>query len=158
MDTSVTIIGLAIMAIVLVPIIFMLRSQSMNKAKIKTILSENSKSNHFNFTLTEIQNKKVLAIDKKNKGFVLIDMNYQPEQVSFIDLNTIASCKLIPTTENNTSTIVKIEFELEQKEGSKKYYIPFYTIEKDQIGQLCLHEDHQLAKKWTTILQNCIAA
>jgi len=35
--------------------------------------------------------------------------------------------------------------------------IPFYKIENDQINQICLHEDHQLAKKWREIIQECIS-
>lgn len=158
MDNSVTIIGLIILMIALVPIFFMIRSQSLNKGKIKAIFAQHSNNNHFNFVLTESQNKKVLAIDEKNKGFILIDFNFIPEEVTFIDLTTVASCKLIPTTENSSSSIVKIEFEFEYKTGTKKQYVPFYTIENDQIGQVRLYEDHQLAKKWAKILQDCISA
>ncbi|HLF52072.1 hypothetical protein [Flavobacterium sp.] len=156
MDTSVTIIGLIITILIGIPLYYSVRSQSVNKSKIKKILAENSQNNHFNFELTESQNKKVLALDKKNKGFLLIDFNSEKEQVSFINLNDVNSCKLIPTTENNSDTIIKIEFEFQYKEGHKKELISFYTIEKDQIGQVCLYEDHQLAKKWTKIIQDCI--
>lgn len=52
--------------------------------------------------------------------------------------------------------IVKIEFQFHYKEGEKTDTIPFYTIENDQIGQVCLHEDHQIAKKWIKMIQDCI--
>lgn len=158
MDNSVTIIGVIILIIALIPIFFMIRSQSLNKGKIKTIFAQHSNNNHFNFALTESQNKKVLAIDQKNKGFLLIDFNSLPEEVTFVDLNTVTSCKLIPTTDNSSATIVRIEFEFEYKTGAKKQYVPFYTIENDQVGQVCLYEDHQLAKKWNKIIQDCIGA
>ena len=45
---------------------------------------------------------------------------------------------------------------LADKEAKKTAYIPFYKIENDQIGQVCLYEDHQLAKKWTKMIQDCI--
>ncbi|MET0759664.1 MAG: hypothetical protein ABWZ56_04540 [Flavobacterium sp.] len=156
MDTSVTIIGLIITILIGIPLYYSIRSQSVNKSKIKKILTENSRNNHFDFELTESQNKKVLALDEKNKGFLLMDFNSTKEQVSFVNLNEVNSCKLIPTTENNSDTIIKIEFEFQYKEGHKKELISFYTIEKDQIGQVCLYEDHQMAKKWTKIIQDCL--
>ncbi|MFH6971637.1 hypothetical protein [Flavobacterium petrolei] len=156
MDTSVTIIGLILTLIIAIPLLYSMRSSSINKAKIKAIKNKFSQNNHFTFEITETQNQKVLALDEKNKGFLLIDFNAKEEVVSFVDLNTIQSCKLIPTTENNTATILKIEFEFQYKEGKKADYISFYKIENDQIGQVCLYEDHQLAKKWTKMIQDCI--
>jgi len=84
--------------------------------------------------------------------------NSETDNVSFIDLYEVNSCKLIPTTENNSDIIVKIEFEFQFKENHKKELILFYTIEEDQLGQICLYENHQLAKKWTKIIQDCISA
>lgn len=156
MDTSVTIIGLILTLIIAIPLFYSMRSSSINKAKIKAIKNKFSQNNRFTFELTETQNKKVLALDQKNKGFLLIDFNAKEEVASFVDLNTVQSCKLVPTTENNSETIVKIEFEFQYKEAKKTAYIPFYKIENDQIGQVCLYEDHQLAKKWTKMIQDCI--
>ncbi|MFV8269854.1 hypothetical protein ACNQGP_07950 [Flavobacterium sp. GT2N3] len=156
MDTSVTIIGLILTLIIAIPLFYVIRSNSINKAKIKAIKNKFSQNNHFNFESTETQNKKVLALDEKNKGFLLIDFNAKEEVVSFLDLNTVQSCKLVPTTENNSDTILKIEFEFQYKEGKKTAYISFYKIENDQIGQICLYEDHQLAKKWAKMIQDCI--
>lgn len=156
MDTSVTIIGLVLTLIIAIPIFYSIRYSSLNKTKIKSIKQKFSQNNRFNFELMETQNKKVLALDQKNKGFLLMDFNAKEEVVSFVDLNTIQSCKLIPTTENSSDMIVKIEFQFHYKEGEKTDTIPFYTIENDQIGQVCLHEDHQIAKKWIKMIQDCI--
>jgi hypothetical protein len=156
MDTSVTIIGLVLTFIIAIPLFYVIRSNSINKAKIKAIKNKFSQNNRFTFELTETQNKKVLALDEKNKGFLLIDFNAKEEVVSFLDLNTVQSCKLVPTTENNSDKILKIEFEFQNKEGKKATFIPFYKIENDQISQVCLYEDHQLAKKWVKMIQDCI--
>jgi hypothetical protein len=156
MDTSVTIIGLVLTLIIAIPLFYSMRSSSINKAKIKAIKTKFSQNNRFIFELTETQNKKVLALDEKNKGFLLIDFNAKEEVASFVDLNTVQSCKLVPTTENNSTTIVKIELEFQYKQAKKTEYISFYKIENDQIGQVCLYEDHQLAKKWAKMIQDCI--
>jgi hypothetical protein len=57
----------------------------------------------------------------------------------------ISACftKLVLTTENKAETIVRFEFE--SKETSKRNSSIFYTI-RDTINQVCLYEDHQLAK------------
>ena len=157
MDTSVTIIGLFILVLMGIPLFYVFRSNSINKTKVKAIKNKFSQNNHLNFELTETQNKKVLALDKKNKGFLLIDFNTKEEEVSFVDLNTVHSCKLVLTTENNSDTIVKIEFEFQYKKDKKTEFIPFYKIENDQMNQVCLYEDHQLAKKWVEIIQDCIS-
>jgi len=159
MDTSVTLIGLFITALIGIPIFYAMRSNSINKTKVKEIIKKFSQNNRFNFELTETQNKKVLALDKKNKGFLLMDFNSKEQEiVNFIDLNTIDSCKLSITAEGNSNTIVKIEFEFQYKKDKKTESIAFYKIENDQIGQVCLYEDHQLAKKWREIIQDCISS
>lgn len=144
MDTSVTLIGLAITAMIAFPLYKVFRSNVLNKKRIKEIMSIYPQCH---FGLTETQNKRVLALDEKRKNFLLIDFNYEPETVSFINLNEIAACRLIPTTEGNSEQIVKIEFEFLYKD-SRKQTVPFYTAEHDQITQVCLYEDHELAKKW----------
>ena len=158
MDTSVTIIGLIITILIGIPLFYAMRSNSINKAKIKEIMNKFSQNNRFNFEKTETQNKKVLALDKKNKGFLLIDFNSkEKEVVNFIDLNTVESCKLAITSEGNSNTIEKIDFEFHKKDKKTETF-PFYKIENDQMGQVCLHEDHQLAKKWREIIQDCISS
>jgi hypothetical protein len=158
MDTSVTIIGLFITLLIGIPLFYVMRSNSINNTKIKEVKNKFSQNNRLKFELTETQNKKVLALDEKNKGFLLMDFNYKEEEiVNFIDLNAVDSCKLSITAEGNSNTIVKIEFEFQYKKNKKTEFIPFYKIENDQIGQVCLYEDHQLAKKWREIIQDCIS-
>jgi hypothetical protein len=159
MDTSATIIGLIITILIGIPIFYAMRSNSINKAKIKEIMKKFSQNNRFHFEHTETQNKKVLALDKKNKGFLLMDFNSKEKEVSnFIDLNTIDSCKLAITADGNSNAIVQIDFEFQYLNNKKTESIPFYKIENDQMGQICLHEDHQFAKKWREIIQDCISS
>lgn len=157
MDTSVTIIGLAITIIIGIPLFFVFRSNVINKKKIKEIKKSYSQNNHFNFELTESQNKKVLALDAKNKGFLLIDFNSVKEAVFFVNLNDVRSCKLVAIIENNSNAIQKIEFEFEYKGTEKKELILFYTIENEILDQVCLYEDHKLAQKWMQIIEDCIS-
>lgn len=156
METTATIIGVIILLIILIPFYISVRSQSIKKEKIKKIFEKYSKNNFYNFSLTTTQNKKVLAIDENKKGFLFIDFNSKPEDIVFIDLSEIDNCKLHVSTENNSEIILKIEFEFQNKQTQKKELVPFYKIENDQLNQVCLYEDHQLAKKWVAIIEKCI--
>jgi hypothetical protein len=157
MDTSVTIIGIIITILIGIPLSFAFRSNILNKSKIKEIKKQYSKNNHYNFEATESQNKKIISIDIQNKGFLFIDFSYKKEIVNFIDLNTIHSCKIIPTTNVNSDTILKLEFEFLYKETQKKKLIPIYNIDNPFLDHNCLYEDHQLAKKWLTIINESIS-
>ena len=156
MDTSVTIIGLVIALIVAIPVYFSARSSANNKAKIKKIKQKFDTSNLLDFDQTEAINNKVLTLDHKNRKFILMNFNPNKEEASFVDLKTVSSCKLILTTEGNSSTIVKIDFEFLEKETSKKITIPFYDFDDDRIKQISVYQDHQFAKKWLKIIQDSI--
>lgn len=157
MDTSVIIIGIVVTLLFAIPFYYSARSSSVNKSKIKSIKDQFSQNGHFNFEITETLNKKVLALDEKNKGFLLIDFNSTPEIVSFVNLNDILSSKLVVSTENKTNTTNRIELEFNYKENKKAATALFYKIENDQLGQIRLHEDHQLAKKWKDKIDSCIS-
>lgn len=153
MDTSVTIIGLVITALIAIPLYKVFQSSSVNKAKIKTIMAQHPES-HFNEV--QSQNNKTFALDHQNKHFLFIDFNYTPEKTYFIDLNRANACKINPVTEGFSGDVVKIELEFTFKD-SVKQIVPVYHIEHDQITQVCLHEDHELAKKWQQHIIVCLS-
>lgn len=154
MDTSVTIIGLVITVLIGIPLYKAFRSSSVNNSKIKAILAQESQSH---FDKIDSQNKKTYALDEKNKHFVFIDFNYTPEKIYSIDLNRISACRIVPITEGFTGDIVKIELEFLYKDSGKEI-VPVYHIEHDQITQVCLHEDHEMAKKWQQQIIVCLSS
>jgi hypothetical protein len=156
MDTSVTIIGIVIAIIVAIPIYFSARSSAANRSKILNIKKKFNPENPENFDLTESQSNKTLTIDRKNRKFILMNFNPNKQESTFVDLKTISSCKLIPTTDGNSDTILKIDFEFQEKETSKKITIPFYDFDDDRIKQISAYQDHQFAKQWLKIIQDSI--
>lgn len=144
MDTSVTLIGLAITVLIAIPLYKVFRANSLNKKRINELMAQHPQ---FQFGQTESLNKKIYALDENNKGFFFIDFNFKPEKTAFVDLKTVSSCRLIPTTENFSGDIIKLELEFQHK-NSNTDFVPVYHIEHDQITQVCLHEDQELAKKW----------
>jgi len=156
MDTSVTIIGIVIAIIVAIPIYFSARSSAANRSKILNIKKKFNPENPENFDLTESQSNKTLTIDQKNRKFILMNFNPNKQESTFIDLKMVSSCKLIPTTDGNSDTILKIDFEFQEKETSKKITIPFYDFDDDRIKQISAYQDHQFAKQWLKIIQDSI--
>lgn len=144
MDTSVTLIGIGITLLIAIPLYKAMRANSVNKNKIKQIMAQYPS---YQFDTSETLNKKVYALDEKRKGFLLIDFNFKPERTVFINLHEVSACSILPTTEHFSGEIVKIELEFRYKDSQKRL-VPVYHAEHDQITQVCLHEDHELAKKW----------
>ncbi|HSD05941.1 hypothetical protein [Flavobacterium sp.] len=157
MDTSVTIIGLAITILIAIPITLVFRSNVLNKAKVKQIKQQYSQNNQYNFEISETQNKKILSIDKENKGFLFIDFSYKEETVYFIDLKNILLCDLSVTTQSRLGTIATVKIELVHKDTMKKELIPIYNIDNHLLDFNCLYEDHRLAEKWVTAINDCIS-
>lgn len=150
MDTSVTLIGLIIIALIAIPSLYIMRSQQVNKGKIKQILEANSQNGRFHFGTTETQNKKIMALDETNNGFVFIDLNVTPEMVFAIDLNEISSIKLVETTTHNSpQAIVKLELAFKNKNTSKPDAVAtFFDADVVLPGQFYAFEEQQFAKKW----------
>ncbi|MEM8522179.1 hypothetical protein [Flavobacterium sp. PL12] len=156
METSITIIGLALSFLIAIPIFYSIRSNSLNKSKINSIINQYSQPGNFKFEVIDTLNKKVLAFDEHNKGFILMDFNPKTESNSFINLNDVQSCKVNVTKDSTTDDTNQVDLEFQYKNSKKSESIPFYKIVNDQMGQLCLYEDHQLAKKWKSLIDNCI--
>ncbi|KFF05863.1 hypothetical protein [Flavobacterium reichenbachii] len=157
METSIVIIGLVIALIVAIPVYFSARSNAASKSKILNIKKRFNPVHPENFALTESQSNKTLTIDQKNKKFILMNFNPNQQESTFVDLETIISCKLVPTTESHSDTIVKIDFEFQEKDTSKKIIIPFYDFDDDRIKQISVYQDHMFAKKWLKIIQDSIS-
>lgn len=156
MDTSVTIIGIVIAVIVAIPVYFSARTSAANKSKILDIKKKFNPANPQDFDTTESQSNKTLTIDQKNRKFILMNFNPNQKEATFVDLKTVSSCKLIPTTDGNSDTILKIDFEFQERETSKKITIPFYDFDDDRIKQISAYQDHLFAKKWLKIIQDSI--
>ena len=157
METTTTIMGIVIALIVAIPIYFSARSTAASKSRILNIKKRFNPAHPEDFSVTESINNKTLTIDQKNKKFILMNFNPKQQESTYVDLNSTASCKLIPTTDSHSDTIIKIDFEFIEKETSKKILIPFYDFDDDRIKQISVYQDHMFAKKWLTIIQDSIS-
>jgi len=156
MDTTVTIMGIVIAIIVAIPIYFSARSSAANKSRILNIKKKFNPNNPQEFDLTETQSNKTLTIDQKNRKFILMNFNPNQQESTYVDLKSVSSCKLVLTTEGASDTIIKIDYEFQDRETSKKTTIPFYDFDDDRIKQISAYQDHMFAKKWLKIIQDSI--
>ncbi|MBF4505674.1 hypothetical protein IRZ83_03275 [Flavobacterium sp. JLP] len=157
METSVTIIGIVIAVIIAIPVYFAARSSAANKSKILNIKKKFNPTNPQGFDLTESQSNKTLTIDQKHRRFILMNFNPNQQESTFLDLKSVSSCKLVLTTDGNSDTILKIDFEFQDKETPRKITIPFYDFDDDRIKQISAYQDHMFAKKWLKIIQDSIS-
>lgn len=149
MDTHVIIIGLVILLIILIPVYYINKSNSVKKNKLASIFKNYS---NYNFNITEHLNKKILAVDTQEKGFLLADLNKEKETSYFINLKQIKNCKLVLETAKNSDSTDKISFVFENKLNSGEETITFYDVNDNLLGQVSVYENHQLAKKWVVII------
>lgn len=156
METSVTIIGIVIAIIVAIPVYFSARTSAANKSKILNIKKKFNPAYPEDFDLTESQSNKTLTIDQKHRKFILMNFNPNQQEATFVDLKTVSSCKLILTTDGNSDTILKIDFEFQERESSNKITVPFYDFNDDRIKQISAYQDHMFAKKWLKMIQDSI--
>jgi hypothetical protein len=148
MDTAVTIIGLILTILIAIPLYFVFRGNRIKQKEIKAIQALHNPENKFDFEETDQQNKKVFSIDKKHKAFLFIDFNSKDTFYKFFDLNQIVGCHMLYTTDQDSNTTVKIEFELLYKHHNQKEVFTVYDAKFDPMNQVCLFEDEKLAKNW----------
>ena len=153
MDTHVLIIGLVLIVLMFVPLYYINKSNSVKKHKLQAIFN---KFDSYNFDVNEHLNKKIVAIDAKNNGFLLTNLNQDKEETYFVNLNEIKNCKLELETEKNSDSIEKISFVFENKRNTGNEVIPLYDVNENLLGQVSVFENHQLAKKWVGIVNETI--
>ena len=115
METSVTIIGIVIAIIVAIPIYYSARSNAANKSKILGIKKKFNPTHPEDFDLTESQSNKTLTLDQKNRRFILMNFNPNQQESTYLDLKSVASSKIVLTTEGPSDTMIKIDFEFQDK-------------------------------------------
>ena len=153
MDTHALIIGLVLILLMFVPLYYINKSNSVKKHKLQAIFD---KFDSYNFDVNEHLNKKIVAIDTKNNGFLLTNLNQDKEETYFVNLNEIKNCKLELETEKNSDSIEKISFVFENKRNTGNEVIPLYDVNENLLGQVSVFENHQLAKKWVGIVNETI--
>lgn len=155
MDTPVIIIGLVLIAIVALPIYFVLRANQLDKNQIKTLFAQNSQDNKYQFELIAAHNRKVLGMDSKKKGLLFIDFNLKEPYVSFQDLRQSESCKVATSGPQGKSNIMnRVELFFTSKAGTPlDNSVLFHDSDNDYIVPVYAQEELKLAQQWQEVIQ-----
>jgi hypothetical protein len=155
MDTPVIIIGLVLLLIVATPIYLVLRGQKLNQHQIKSLFSQYSQGNKYQFQLVATNNRKVLGMDASKKGLLFIDFNLKEPFVTFQDLKQSESCEVaISNPQGKTNTLKKVEWIFMSKKGTAaENSVLFHDSDKNYIVPVYAHEELKLAQQWQETIQ-----
>ena len=85
---------------------------------------------------SELRDKRVIALDAKNKNLLIIDHNKKNNQEQCISLLDIASCTIQEVRKEPAKNIKKINLELRHKKEPKVFKFCFYDDAHDPITEL----------------------
>ncbi len=158
MDTPIMIIGLVLIAIVAIPLHFVLRGQNINQKQIKALFAQYSQGNKYQFQLIATNNRKVLGMDSQKKGLLFIDFNLKEPYVTFQDLKQSNSCEVaISNVPGRSNTLEKVEWIFMSKNGkAAEKSVLFHDSDKNYIVPVYPHEELKLAQLWQETIQRHI--
>ena len=155
MDTPIMIIGLLLILIVALPIYYVVRTHKVDTAQIKSLFSQYSQGNKYQFQMITNHGRKVLGMDTHKKGLLFIDFNLKVPYVSFQDLKGSKSCEVATSDpQGKTNTLKKIEMIFASKSGSyQEDAVLFYDANRNYIVPVYAHEELKLAQQWQETIQ-----
>lgn len=155
MDTPIMIIGLLLLFIVALPLYYVIRANKLDNSQIKSLFSQYSQGNKYQFQLITNHGRKVLGMDSEKKGLLFIDFNLKEPYVSFQDLKGSKSCELATSDPHGkTNALKKIEMIFTSKGGSyKEDAVLFYDANRNYIVPVYAHEELKLAQQWQETIQ-----
>ncbi|EGV43936.1 hypothetical protein BZARG_2358 [Bizionia argentinensis JUB59] len=164
MDSNTLIMGLIIIAVIIVPIMFIQMSQNGKKKKAKNTFIAEAKSNNVHVSEMDFWGTYyAIAIDKDENKLVYSKKTEEEteEETEWItaDLSSVTDCfiqKTDKTIQNKTTS--KIETEridlVLRTNGQKDYVLEFYNIDVN----FEMTTERALLEKWQAIVKKQVAA
>jgi hypothetical protein len=157
MDTTSTLIGLGLLALFLLPILFLIWQQNTKEKNRLRSLKEISSKNNLNTDTVEVSATLLLGLDSKSKKLLVIEpTNNMQHQV--LDLSEIKNTKVstLQFAENN-NYIKRISLDLSWNfQGKKLTEIIFYDEDDNENNDAS--ERLIVANKWNRIITEKISA
>lgn len=151
MDTTILLIGVAIVAAFVIPMYYINKHGKAHKQKKMQELESFAQSNGLKLTDIEYFKDKTLALDRGSRKLVYID---HAGSTQIIDLANVSNVKLDREYENEEKKIIgSIEIILSSKDGNVT--IPFYHHTKK--NSLDLYEQNESSKIWIRNIETCKA-
>lgn len=155
MDTPIMIIGIVLIAIMAIPLYFVVRGHKLDQNQIKTLFAQHSQGNKYQFQLIANHGRKVLGLDSQKKGLIFIDFNLHEPYVTFQDLKKTDSCQVATSSPQGKSNVLKkVEWIFMSKNGNATdNSVLFHDSDKNYIVPVYAHEELKLAQQWQETIQ-----
>ena len=155
MDTTIMIMGVVILAIIAIPLYFVLRGHKIDKKQIQALFEQYSQGNRYQFQLIATNNRKVLGVDPNKKGLLFIDFNLHEPFVTFQDLNQSERCEVaISNAAGRSNLLEKVEWIfISKKAKAATDSVVFHDADRDYKVPVYAQEELLLAEQWKQKIQ-----
>lgn len=158
MKISILIINIVLVLSLAIPIIWLILIGILGTKKTEKKLKNLSEKYKMSFTTEEIWNDNFIGINEQERVLLFIQLTDSEPVYSIINLDEIASCKLVDTTKffmegkNKNSLLEKIDLEFTSIYNREHKSLNFFNIDINYNQNLELLR----AKKWEAIINKII--
>ncbi|WP_055443160.1 hypothetical protein [Lacinutrix himadriensis] len=159
MESTSTIIGVIITLIVILPILFIQRSQTNKKKKSKKRFIEEAFKNDLNVTTPDFWGTYyAIAIDESKNKLIYSKIIDDVYNTKIMDLDTIRSCEIVRTNRTFKSNNVfktetdKIDLVIGFNSNKEKEVLEFYNVDVN----IEMTNEIALLEKWETKIKSSV--
>lgn len=96
MDTSITIIGLIVLAMFILPVFLIIKSKKKRIEQMKSDLMDEAKKAGITIVDTDYWNNSILGIDDKEKTIIYIDEDSNEKKIRIFNIDDVKTVKFFP--------------------------------------------------------------
>lgn len=161
MDNSSVMIGLFLLALFILPIVYILVKQHSKEKKHLDLIKKTASENNLNLDRLETYGHLSLGLDSQAKKLLVADFKerFQHDIIELKKVNQVRlSKKLLPDTysKSKKENIIHLSLCIEMKNASKITEITFYD-EEDELSNDAETRLHD-ARKWDDILNKSMVS
>jgi hypothetical protein len=155
MDSSSVIIGLAILALVILPFIFIsMRNKNKENQNVKEFIQTGLKYG-LELSETEQWSNHLLGLDPVKRKILFREFNEQQFNETVFDLNEVKSCTLLVTNlqvAGASQSPDKIEIVFTQKNNKTVDNLQLFNSEMDHV----VYTQFEIGEKWTKLINESL--
>jgi hypothetical protein len=150
---SITIIGIIITALIVIPIWLLIRSQNVGKRKLQKEINALGKGNNIEITEYESWKNRVIGLDRENAKGAFAILNTPESQVFIADLKQYSRCFVDKEMlnsgskyDNNVISKINIQFVARAKDTGNLVFPIFVDSVDPNLGN-----ELMIANKWADL-------
>lgn len=155
MDTTTTLIGLALLAICIIPFILLNRKRKKVEKRYKLALTEIAKRENCTLTKHEIDGDLCVGLDEQQKKLFFVNYHKDTSESTVVDLSAIESCSILKTQkegmkdQGDSYSIASLAMQLKPIGSQQEHIIlEFYNAAK----KIQLGTEYILLREWSKIV------